>query len=121
MAGLVMAATSIQASSCIPGAKAITLVQSLGITVERITCDEIKGVFAYTGIPKNPNDPAQVYIAAQSGTGKCVPNSGCLEFRKVALPENSQTALDDLAGDLKAKCEAAKGKYSAKVLQTLPF
>lgn len=72
-AGLLVATTPIHAYICGNGASALAFVKFVGINAATITCNGVPGNFAAGASPKDPNDPAQAYLAQIEAHGICVP------------------------------------------------
>jgi hypothetical protein len=115
--GLLMAATSINAQySCGKVAKVIIFVKVAGRAVQAVTCENLPGVFETKYLPKNDNDPAQIYLAQVRKQIECGENSGCSVLCSVPLLGDPIEALETLGGEQKAKCEAVGGTYKVTVL-----
>lgn len=72
--------------------------------------------YAAGASPKEPNDPAQAYLAQIKAYGKCSASSPCTALCAVELTEDSFEALNTLLGEQKTNCEAAGGTYKSRIV-----
>ena len=105
-AGLLVATAPIHAYICGNGASALTFV--------KFSWRQCR--FAAGASPKDPNDPAQAYLAQIEAHGKCSASSPCTTLCAVELTEDPFEALNTLLGVQKANCEAAGGTYKSRIV-----
>lgn len=113
---VLVATTTVHAYTCVNGASLLAYVKFFGVNAATVTCTGIPGKIAHASEPEDPNDPAQAYFTQVEAQGKCTSASPCTAICLFELAADPFEGLNTLLGEQEARCKAAGGTYTSRIL-----